>query len=93
MDGSGFCHLCSFSNIRLPPTYSLKHAAAQQSFLRDRWCLALRSNNNICKQKAWYTVDCGWTPLKTRVIHLSQNHSRSLHAMPTATEQEAHLWP
>ena len=43
--GSGFCHLCSFWKIRLSPTYyglkHAEHAAAQQIFLGDCWCLAL----------------------------------------------------
>ena len=34
--GSGFCH---FWKILVPLTYGLKHAAAQQIFLGDRWCL------------------------------------------------------
>ena len=33
-----FCHLCRFWKIGLPPTYGLKHAAANFSW--DCWCLS-----------------------------------------------------
>ena len=46
--GSGFCHLCSFWKIGLPPTYGLKPAAAQQIFLGDRWCLAQSQRRTPC---------------------------------------------
>ena len=39
--GPRFCFFCSFSKIWVPPTRSLKFAAAQQIFLGDRCCLVV----------------------------------------------------
>ena len=48
----GFVTFVAFGKFWVPPTYGLKHAAAQQIFLGDCWCLyitkiAIHSEANV----------------------------------------------